>query len=393
MRVYAPFTAAIAALLVFMPTPEAPREAANVPPAPVASAWCENCVPPGVCEATGSGTGVWVSADCGAAEAVAITGWLYGQAVRQPTVLWTIDSDQPGDTLLTLPYGVAVNRRSGTIFVADLRLPGIVELDGNTGRLVRVLGRSGSGPGEFGAPQHVAVSPNGTMLAVYDVRRGSVDVLRLPQGGSIRRVPVGSFSFLKALAITDDTTLVLSGGRPGLGKVPVGMTWVGPDGVTGTGPVPPRLPAPEGTSFAVQMYAGGGPLLHRAGRILLAEAITGDVYETSPTAVRKVARGLGIAPGAMESIIRESPGGRFVVSFDFTRAVALDTIGGGGFLVAWTDPPRKQVSLVAQRGQEPPQTLSRWSLHPAIMEPYDTDTYVIVEHSDGGWRVKLVRLR
>ncbi|MGE3524758.1 MAG: hypothetical protein AB7I33_02455, partial [Gemmatimonadales bacterium] len=181
------------------------------------------------------------------------------------------------DTLLTLPYGMAVDGRSGHILIADIQLPGIVEIDGEAGRIVQVLGREGNGPGEFKAPQRLALSPDGRLLAVYDIGRRTIDILTRA-GTQLRRIPIGTVPFLKGMAVGNDTTVVLSGGRLGSGQVPVSLTWVKGGSIAATGPVPPRSPdLTEDRDLDGRIYAAGGPILLLGDTLVLADAGTGDL--------------------------------------------------------------------------------------------------------------------
>lgn len=71
------------------------------------------------------------------------------------------------------------------LYVLDRLNTRVVVFD-STGRFVRTLGRRGGGPGEFGAPQQMAVTADGEVI-VSDVGRRTLVVFG--RGGAVRSVP------------------------------------------------------------------------------------------------------------------------------------------------------------------------------------------------------------
>lgn len=83
------------------------------------------------------------------------------------SVVGRIRLEQPESALVARVSGVAV-LRDGTIAVADAS-EGNVKLYSRTGALVRVIGRKGSGPGEFQAPRRVQEDEAGR-LHIFDAQ-------------------------------------------------------------------------------------------------------------------------------------------------------------------------------------------------------------------------------
>lgn len=79
-----------------------------------------------------------------------------------------------GEGLLQRPTGVALDARTGRLFVADAGAHDVKVFDAQ-GRLLKVLGRRGEGPGEFNFPTHLALR-DGT-LYVTDAMNHRVQLL------------------------------------------------------------------------------------------------------------------------------------------------------------------------------------------------------------------------
>jgi hypothetical protein len=299
-----------------------------------------------------------------------------------------------------MPYGVAANAKLGFVFVADIRLPGVVVIDGRTGNVIRTLGRRGSGPGEFNAPSHVAISPDGTMLAVSDLARRTVDIITL-EGKSLKRIPIGGFVFLKGLALGNDTTLLMSGGRT-TGHLISSMTWYDGESIVGTGPAPTGT-APPDSMFALQvrLYAAGGPVQLHGDRALLAETSSGDIYETTRTSVKRVAQGVQGLPNLLTQMIRPGPGSALgsrneirptTIWFGFPRPVLVESTPDGGYLSMYSAPDSAIVRLYHHRPDTAPRPLGAWSVNASMATRYDSDSFIVVAVKNGGYRIARVQL-
>lgn len=315
------------------------------------------------------------------------------QQLLRPELMW--QRTAMDDTTLTLPYGLEVDRRTGTVLVADMKLPGIVELNGTTGRIVRVLGKKGDGPGEFQMPQRVALSPDGRLMAVYDIGRRSVEILTR-EGKQVRRIPIGTVPFLKGMAVGDDTTIVLAGGRLASGRMPAAITWIQHGAISSTGPVPPSVPGlEEDRDLDGRVYAAGGPLLLRGGKALLADAGSGDIWLTTSLDARRVAAGPGAPPDLVASIIQptEVDGQQLKrISFNFPQAILVDTTGANGYLVGYSDKAAKKLAFYLDTPGAPTRVLSSWGISPSVMARFDHDTFVVLELGEEGWRLSRVRM-
>ena len=325
-------------------------------------------------------------------------------AQKPATELWVHDSDDTGpqDTVFTLPYGVAAHARLGLVFIADIRLPGIVVLDGQTGRMLRILGRRGSGPGEFSAPSHVAISPDGNLLAVSDLARRTVDVLTI-DGRSLKRIPIGGFVFLKGLAIGNDTTLLMSGGRA-TGHLITSMTWYDGGAIVGTGPVPTGATPPD-SMMARQaiLYASGGPVELVGDRALLAETSTGDIFEATRSGARKVADGVLGLPDLLLKMIQPTPGtgsgpsraGAIrpsTIWFGFPRPLIVESAPQGRYLTLYSAPDSAIVRLYSHGPRGSPRLIGAWSVNASMAARYDADSFITVGTKKGGFRIARVRL-
>lgn len=315
------------------------------------------------------------------------------QHLPSPEVMW--QRTAMDDTTLALPYGLEVDHKTGTVLVADMKLPGIVELSGTTGRMVRVLGKKGDGPGEFNMPQRLALSPNGKLLAVYDIGRRSVDILTR-EGKQVRRIPIGTIPFLKGMAVSDDTTIVLAGGRLASGRMPSAITWIQHGAISSTGPVPPSVPGlEEDRDLDGRVYAAGGPLMLRGEMAVLADAGSGDIWHTSPLDARKVADGPGAPPDLVASIIQptEVDGQQLKrISFNFPQAILVDTTGVNRYLVGYSDKAAKRLTFYLDMPGAATKVLSSWGISPSVMARFDPDTFVVLELGEDGWRLSRVRM-
>jgi hypothetical protein len=311
---------------------------------------------------------------------------------RVPTVIWKIEAED--DTPLVLPYGTAVSKPAHAVYVADLRTPGVVEIDGDSGKVRRVIGREGDGPGEMRVPQRITISPDGKLVAVYDVGRRSVDIFD-SQWRFLRRDPVGGFNFLKSLGVANDTAIVLAGGMVGTGQFIVGVTWVTPGGVFGLPPYPPDDPEmEEGDRLDSRLYAGGGPGQFVGNRYLVADALTGDLWQSVPTGSTKIAQGPVPGLEALRTIIRRTTGANGPirnVNFAFRQAVLVEPTGDGA-IVYFSDDANELVQAYRVRHGRAAELIASWKLRTSTLTRYDDQSLIAVDHFIGGWRISRVAI-
>jgi hypothetical protein len=310
----------------------------------------------------------------------------------RPHVIWSIESDD--ETEMVLPYGAVVDPSTNTVYVADLSAPGIVEISGDSGHVRRLIGRVGDGPGEIRTPQRLAISPNGRLIAVYDIGRRSVDVFDR-QWHYLRREAVGGFNFLKGFGISNDTSVVLAGGRAGGGQLVTGVTWIVPNGVFGLPPYPVDDPEMgEEDRLASRLYAGGGPGQFVGQQYVIADALTGDIWTTSPSGSRRIAQGPASGIDALRSIVtrpRNASGPARTYNFGFRQAVMIEPAADGGF-VYFSDDSKELVEVYRVKAGGPAQLVASYRLRASILVRYDDDSVIVVDHYIGGWRLSRVRL-
>jgi hypothetical protein len=99
----------------------------------------------------------------------------------------------------------------GNIFVLDVNAGNIKVFDPN-GEHLRVVGNKGEGPGEFGMPVNVVLSPQ-KEIVVYDMGRRSLVFLDM-EGHYLKRLTASMFLF-SGPAVTSDGSMVASFTIPG----------------------------------------------------------------------------------------------------------------------------------------------------------------------------------
>jgi hypothetical protein len=262
------------------------------------------------------------------------------QAVaQQPVSYWHYDSTE-GDTIFSLPGGLAVDRQRGVVYVDDALGQRIYILDGQDGHILRAAGRKGDGPGEYLMPGNMSLSPDRRMLAVHDAGRESVEFLA-PDLKPIGRRPIGMLYFAKGMLLINDSTVVLSGGRMLWQQALASLIWAAPDAVTINGPLPPPARDPKDlTLMSARIYVAGGALARGRSGVLMAEARNGDVWLVTPNSKKLLAHGPGGIEDAVEKFMRpEKINGRDGTSpwFRFPHAIFLEEEGPNTFLLGWSE--------------------------------------------------------
>ncbi len=115
-----------------------------------------------------------------------------------------------GADLLQRPGGLAVNARTGDIFVADVIAHAVLVLSAD-GTLVRRIGSNGDAPGQFNFPTHVALDTHGNLL-VSDSMNFRIQKLT-PKGEPLATFGAagnsqGDFARPKGVAAIDDNVHV-----------------------------------------------------------------------------------------------------------------------------------------------------------------------------------------
>jgi hypothetical protein len=308
-------------------------------------------------------------------------------------VIWTA-SPSTSDSLC-LPFDAAIDPARGSVFVADIMCPRVIELDPQTGAVRRVIGREGDGPGEFRRPGLIAASSR--RIAVYDLARGQVEVIR--HGGEpVNRVSAGTMLFPKDLLLIDDSSVVVSGGRPIAGDHVAGITWARGASVTYGAPAPP--PAPGGGDprllLDARLYVAGGAMLRAGSDTYVADAATGDVWRAGPGGGQRIAQGIGAAATLVSGFMRpvERNGAKmFSPWFRFPRVILLERRSPRSFLVFWTEQDRQLLTAYeASLGTAPPRRLASWRLSASSIVRLSGDDFIIVGLVDGEPQVQRVRL-
>jgi hypothetical protein len=298
-------------------------------------------------------------------------------ALVPPDVVWSINVED--DTLFQIPDGVSADPTHQRVFVADVRGATVLVLDARTGAHLGTVGGSGDGPGEFRSPVLTASAPDGSLLGVFDFRSVQIFDARLR---FVRRIPVGTLVFYpKGMALGTDTTVVLTGGA-GPPDAVRGVHWLvrDADSLMSTGPRPPDEPA--GLFGQAAQLVAGGPVLWTAHGALVADAATGDVWLSSPTGARLVARGPEAVPGLMgRMVFVERIEGRPMRSFwwTFTRAVLLDTLPDGHFLIGVSVQDSAMVRFYEEGPGTAPRLLGGWrdlAVQQAV--PFDSKSCLVL---------------
>ena len=109
------------------------------------------------------------------------------------------------------PAGIAVNSSRGEVYIADVTNHRVMVLD-LKGRLLRLIGHRGDGPGEFNFPTHLTLGPQGR-LYVTDSMNFRVQVLE-PDGTFVRAIgrlgdAPGQFSKPKGVAVDKEGHVIV----------------------------------------------------------------------------------------------------------------------------------------------------------------------------------------
>lgn len=95
---------------------------------------------------------------------------------------------------LAIPQGVAVQEKTGNVFVANDVTDQIQVFDSG-GNFIQGIGGTGSGPGQFDGQSAIAFEPNTGNLYAGDVNNNRINVFD-PQGNYLKSIAQGQFSGL-----------------------------------------------------------------------------------------------------------------------------------------------------------------------------------------------------
>lgn len=202
------------------------------------------------------------------------------------------------------------------------------------GRLRRVLGRSGSGPGEFVRISTIVVLPGDSMVAAVDARRGRIAVFGLGDGQLRREVPITPFFPTQQWRIVSDTVVFASK----LSPTPF-VSWAVPtDQFRSWGAAP--------SMFAKSLAAysqGGEPSLapHARGWVALLPADPAlSLFDSAGALAGRVTlparRRMGVPDDLAEQVARIAKSGNF--RYAASLAMAIQQRPDGSYLAVHLDP-------------------------------------------------------
>lgn len=320
---------------------------------------------------------------------------------QQPTAPrfdWVVRSSQ--DTIFERPEQLAADRGLARVFVSDGLKKRVFVVDAATGRLQRSFGREGSGPGEFRAPDAIAVSAARHRIAVYDLVAPALSLFDTDGRFLSRRSVSPMLIWPKGIAFSNDSELVIAGGIQAPGDSVPSVHWSEPHArlLASRGPF---STAAGGTAVQraranAAVYLAGGPLLVVGTNVFMADGPTGDVWEISRDSSRRLAQG----PGALHDLGQrmvilgtDKQGQRFFQPWwTFPRAVLLDSLPGGDFLVAVTVQDSAVLRFYKLRPGRGPMALGAVREKVRSAAPYDrTSCIVIGEDAQGGYFIGRLR--
>jgi hypothetical protein len=316
-----------------------------------------------------------------------------GASAQEPA--WTISS-ATGDTIFGLPAYVATRRASGSVFITDESRKGIVELDAATGALRRIIGREGDGPGEMRSVGPVGLSPDGSLLGMYDQGRQTVEAYALP-GTPVARLRAGSLYFPKAILLLADSVYVLSGGHLVDQQQVASVLFVRRNSITATGPPVSSATDANGKADVMSsLYVVGGPLARADDGVFLADAATGDVWHVTPEQSRKVVDGPGLGvPDMVNKFLRPitREGKQYLRTwFTFPQVKYVEQLAGGAFLEAWSDQDHSKLSFFRLERGRKAKLLRELPLAVYNLTRYDEDSFILMAKMDGDYLIERVRL-
>lgn len=264
----------------------------------------------------------------------------HGEIGLQPRFSWRI---RAGESDLTMPTHLAVQHgRPSVVLVTDINLPGVVSLDPSTGR---ILG-SFRIPEANIAPHLIGTTTSGDVVVVYDAGLGTV-VLLDRELETIRASSVEPpLMNPKAIAVLDDSSVVLSGGRLTRDSAAHGVHWLLASSNTLLATEP--RPTVRGTVRARQIAAGGPLGILGRRSVMSVDATSGSVWEVAPHHAReRLALQLGNAEvgQAIDPPIQDSAGGGGPW-WAFPRVIAFAWSEEDEYVLVWSEFDSSKVSFL-----------------------------------------------
>lgn len=320
-------------------------------------------------------------------------GFIVEMSAQEP--LWAI-TGIGGDTIFGLPSDVAACASSGSVFITDQSRRAIVELDANTGKLRRFIGRKGDGPGEIRAVGPIGLSPDGSLLGMYDQGRQTVEAYARP-ASAVARLRVGMLYFPKGILVLTDSQYALSGGHLVDERQVASVLFVRRNSVTATGPPVPLATEGQGSARVVpSLYVAGGPLARADDGVFLAEASTGDVWHVTTAQSRKLLDGPGLGvPGMVDKFLRRvtDQGKEYLQTwFSFPQPKFLERLPDGAFIEAWSDQDHSTLSFYRLEKGKQPRLMRKLPLAVYAIARYDNDSFILMAKQDGDYLIERVRL-
>ncbi len=302
------------------------------------------------------------------------------------TIEWRAGA--PDDTVFGVPADVTVDRRLNRVLVADPGRAAIIELNAVTGNLMRFHRNTGVDQrDQWLSPERVAIAPSGKVIAVYDAGRQAVDVLD-SQFAFIRRIQTDEVLInVKALAVSDDTTVVLAAGRAQGGAADLGVHWL----VNGHGPLTSCTlregrgsmpPGGEDAYLARQLVKGGALIVENSSCAVLADAASGNVWRCCPEGAQIIANGppalMAMTDGIVGHVLTRGPTGTRVW-WRFPRVIMLEPWGdGSGFLEVVSEPDKSLLTFYHVDPQHGVNTLASLNHRVRAITPYDRTSFIAI---------------
>jgi hypothetical protein len=233
----------------------------------------------------------------------------------------------PGKEFISID-GMA-EARDGTVWVSDPRGGAVYGVAPDAASM-RVVARSGNGPGEVRGPHHIAQTPDGG-LAVLDLGHNAIEVF----DGSSRfqyRIPL-QYPIVnpKGFVVLPGNRFVVSGGIYGRAE---SIHIFGLDGRLSAS----WLPAPRTINLRAGVLVAGGPLAPMGdGSLLFSRAAPHEiaVFSANGAQVRGIARDRRLLPAIGDDFIHERGSGPSLTRsfrWDFPQSKAVFRLPDGRVL-------------------------------------------------------------